>query len=200
MDETIGAMHDMPAPDDDTEIDPALEVLRGQSWKPSLYARSEAVVMTPLVWFVITAYIHTELESAWLYRGAFPGSEHVMDAMIVVLGLLVLRALWKAISLKATHYRFEITGPRDAALVVRRGVLNRHESNLELMRIRDVELAAPLALRMVRRANLCLVSEDRSDPVLYLEAIEHGRERLAAIKSAVRAHQRVCGYREAGVS
>ena len=194
-----------------TEDDPTapLLALDGEVWRPSVIVDFNRIVGRPFAGgCLLLAWLILEPDAARLAAGA-PTSlrevaasavEHGWTILFGLEGLFVLHAAWRLLVVKLTEYRFRVATPRDAALIVRTGVLNRHDSNLELMRIRDVAVARPLWLRLARRSTIRLDTDDRSDPILDLAGIADGLRRAEWLKAAVRAHQKAFGYREGVVT
>ena len=66
--------------------------------------------------------------------------------------------------------------------------------------MRDLAIERPVWLRPYALAHLRLDTDDRSDPVLYLRGVRGADALAQALLDAVRAHQRLRGYREASVA
>lgn len=135
--------------------------------------------------------IWTGSPSQWLNAGWFAacllaGAGFVAAAVIVgqplvATGALVPAAvaLWKALTVRST--RIDVTTER---IMTTAGVFSRHKWDVELYRVKDTTLYEPFLLRLVRRANILIVSSDRSSPVVTLRALPDA-ERL---RQQIRAH------------
>ena len=79
-------------------------------------------------------------------------------------------------------------------LLIARGILDRHQDNLELYRVRDYALTQPLFLRMLGLGNLLLITSDTMTPNVTLQAIKDAegvREKLRHAVEAARDRKRV---------
>jgi uncharacterized membrane protein YdbT with pleckstrin-like domain len=93
--------------------------------------------------------------------------------------LFVATTFWKWLQVQCTQ--FTVTTER---IKTRRGVLSRERNEMELYRVKDTALDEPLLLRLVSRANVRVMSSDRTSPVLVLNAIA-GAE---ALREQIRRH------------
>lgn len=115
----------------------------------------------------------------------------VFTAGLVLVTLLapLLMWLWRWWLTKTTV--FTLTNER---LLVTRGILTRHQDNLELYRVRDYCLKQPILLRMLGLGNLELLTSDTLTPNVELPAIrdvETVREKLRTSVEAARDRKRV---------
>lgn len=86
---------------------------------------------------------------------------------------------------------FTLTNER---LLVTRGILTRHQDNLELYRVRDYCVKQPILLRMLGLGNLELLTSDTMTPNVIIAAIpdvEGVREKLRTSVEAARDRKRV---------
>jgi len=107
-------------------------------------------------------------------------------AALVIPGLMWLWRWW----LTRTTV-FTLTNER---LLVTRGILTRHQDNLELYRVRDYCLKQPILLRMLGLGNLELLTSDTMTPSVEISAIrdaEAVREKLRTSVEAARDRKRV---------
>ena len=195
-----------PAPDGETratsETAPepdAMDRIHGERWIPNALVEAWRIGVRPLVFVLVAAYGYVlaplfELAPAYVR----PYEAYVLWALWGIAGIALLSGAWAYLEIKLVRYEFERSGI-DMRLIVRTGVLNRRATSLELMRVRDVEVQAPLALRLIGCANLRLDTDDQSDPVLFLRGLRHPHPRMKLVVDAVRAHQRARGYREVSV-
>ena len=74
--------------------------------------------------------------------------------------------------------RIEVTNQR---VVVHSGILSRNLDEVELSRVRDIQLTQPLLLWLLKLANIALVSSGGTSPVIHLRGIPNAymlRERI----------------------
>jgi membrane protein YdbS with pleckstrin-like domain len=86
---------------------------------------------------------------------------------------------------------FTLTNER---LLVTRGIITRHQDNLELYRVRDYCVKQPILLRMLGLGNLELLTSDTMTPNVAIPAIkdvEGVREKLRTSVEAARDRKRV---------
>lgn len=96
---------------------------------------------------------------------------------------------WRWLQVRCTRY--VVTTERIKTV---RGVLSRQRNELELYRIKDTALDEPFLLRIVSRANVRLMSSDRSSPDLVLRAVagaEPLREQIRRHVERLRDRKRV---------
>ena len=177
----------------------ALARIDGQIWRPDWRGDFGSIFVAPLFGLLICGIVYAGVV---LYGGAdLRATLGMVPEVGLALAVLwfVGGAGWRLLVLRCLSYRFGTT-PEGGRLVVRSGVLNRSESQLELMRVRDATLLQPFVLRMFGLSDLRLETDDRSDPVLLLRSLGAGPERLDLLLEAVGEHQRRAGYREASVT
>ncbi len=108
------------------------------------------------------------------------------------LALMVIPAvlwLWRWWLTKTTV--FTLTNER---LLVTRGIITRHQDNLELYRVRDYCVKQPILLRMLGLGNLELLTSDTMTPNVIIPAIrdvEGVREKLRTSVELARDRKRV---------
>jgi uncharacterized membrane protein YdbT with pleckstrin-like domain len=103
----------------------------------------------------------------------------------------VLFALSKALIVRTT--RVEVTTER---ITTTAGVFSRHKWDIELYRVKDTTLHEPFLLRLVRRANILIVSSDRTSPVVTLRALPNAEWLRQQIRSNVEQLRLKRGVRE----
>lgn len=116
--------------------------------------------------------------SQWLNIGWFVGAV-IGVAVFAILAALtaqplfalggiipVIVALVQVLKVRTT--RIEVTSERITTTV---GIFSRHKWDIELYRVKDTTLHEPFLLRLVRRANIRIISSDRSSPVITLPAL-----------------------------
>ena len=100
-------------------------------------------------------------------------------------------ALWKALVVRTT--KVELTTERITTTI---GVFSRHKWDIELYRVKDTTLHEPFLLRLVRRANILIVSSDRSTPVVALRALPDAERLRQQIRTHVERLRLKRGVRE----
>jgi membrane protein YdbS with pleckstrin-like domain len=112
---------------------------------------------------------------------------------IVALGALfpIGYAVAKALRVRTT--RIEVTTERISTTV---GILSRHKWDIELYRVKDTTLHEPFLLRLVRRANIRIISSDRSTPSVTLPALPDAEWLRQQIRTNVERLRLKRGVRE----
>jgi uncharacterized membrane protein YdbT with pleckstrin-like domain len=111
--------------------------------------------------------------------------------LTVVLGLGLLLALWKYLDTRLNT--FKITNQR---IIEKRGILSVRTNQLELFRVKDIQLDQPFVLRLFGLSNIILTTSDVSNPVYKIRGIEHGAALLEHIRVAVDQRRDIKGVRE----
>ncbi len=109
--------------------------------------------------------------------------------VLVALIIPALMWLWRWWLTKTTVYT--LTNER---LLVTRGIITRHQDNLELYRVRDYCVKQPILLRMLGLGNLELLTSDTMTPNVLIPAIkevEEVREKLRTSVELARDRKRV---------
>ncbi len=104
-------------------------------------------------------------------------------ALCVLLCWLVVPAfygLWRYLQVQTTRYT--LTTER---LQLRRGVLNKQTSTLELYRVKDITLKEPLYLRPFGLADIVMNTSDLSDPVQVLSGVGNAEALVALLRQQV---------------
>jgi hypothetical protein len=122
--------------------------------------------------------IWTGSPSQWLNLGwfvtcvigvlVFIGAALFIGEPLLALGALIPVVVAVSKALKVVTTRIEVTTERIMTTV---GIFSRHKWDMELYRVKDTTLHEPLLLRLVRRANIRIVSSDRSTPLVTLPAL-----------------------------
>ncbi len=113
----------------------------------------------------------------------------MMPWSLPFLAIPALMWLWRWWLTKTTV--FTLTNER---LLVTRGIITRHQDNLELYRVRDYCVKQPILLRMFGLGNLELLTSDTMTPNVIIPAIrdvEGVREMLRTSVEAARDRKRV---------
>ncbi len=81
-------------------------------------------------------------------------------------------------------------------LICQQGVFHRNQDEVELYRIKDYTITAPLFYRWLGLANLILITSDRTHPELVLKGIPNAYQVKELIRSQVEALRMQKGVRE----
>ena len=137
-------------------------------------------------WFTVCAIAAI----AVLVAGAVTGQP------IVALGavLPIVYAFVKALKVRTT--RMEVTTERITTTV---GIFSRHKWDIELYRVKDTTLHQPFLLRLVSRANIRIISSDRSTPAITLPALPNAEWLRQQIRTNVERLRLKRGVREMDV-
>lgn len=89
----------------------------------------------------------------------------------------ILLMLWRWLQTRFTVYKLT-----DQRFILSQGVFNKVVNQLELYRIRDYRQEQPFLLRIFGLSNIVLISNDRTDKIIYLYAIYNGAELINQIR------------------
>ena len=103
---------------------------------------------------------------------------------------LTLILLWY-LELRCTRYSLSAE-----QLTATHGVLNRLTGNLELYRIKDIQVLEPFWLRPMGLGNICIHSSDRTTPTLMVRAIPKPLDMACLVMQQVEAEKVRKGVRE----
>jgi len=107
-----------------------------------------------------------------------------LAALLVVPLFSILRAF---ILTRTTKYKLSTERVLSSS-----GVFSRRTDNLELYRVDDLKVLQPFFLRLVGRANLVVVTSDRTSPELVLAALPDTQ----ALRDKMRKHVEACRDRK----
>ena len=122
--------------------------------------------------------IWTGSPSQWLNAGWFISCLIGMAALFTIAALVgqpliaagaiipVIAAIVQYLKVRST--RIDVTTERITTTV---GIFSRRKWDMELYRVKDTMLQEPFLLRLVRRANIQIISSDRSSPSITLPAL-----------------------------
>ena len=108
----------------------------------------------------------------------------VLAVLLVVPLFVVLRAY-----LLTRTTRYKLTSER---ILSSAGILSRRTDNLELYRVDDLNVLQPFFMRLVGRANLVIVTSDRTTPEMTLAGLPNTQ----ALRDEVRKHVEICRDRK----
>ena len=95
--------------------------------------------------------------------------------------------------LKVRSTRIDVTTERITTTV---GIFSRRKWDMELYRVKDTMLHEPFLLRLVSRANIQIISSDRSSPSITLPALPNAEWLRQQIRSNVERLRLKRGVRE----
>ena len=103
----------------------------------------------------------------------------------------VIAAVVQFFKVRAT--RIDVTTERITTTV---GIFSRRKWDMELYRVKDTMLHEPFLLRLVRRANIQIISSDRSSPSITLPALPNAEWLRQQIRANVERLRLKRGVRE----
>jgi uncharacterized membrane protein YdbT with pleckstrin-like domain len=141
--------------------------------------------------------------SQWLNAGWYAASALGMVAVLVIGAItsqpvitasaLLPAAFALAQFLRVRTTRIEVTTERITTTV---GIFSRHKWDIELYRVKDTTLHQPFLLRLVGRANIRIISSDRSTPAVTLPALPEAEWLRQQIRTHVERLRLKRGVRE----
>jgi uncharacterized membrane protein YdbT with pleckstrin-like domain len=141
--------------------------------------------------------------SQWLNIGAFILCTFGVVVFIVLalltaqplfaLGAIIPTVYALAQVLKVQTTRIDVTTERITTTV---GIFSRQRWDIELYRVKDTTLHEPFLLRLVRRANIQIISSDRSTPAITLPALPNAEWLRQQIRNNVERLRLKRGVRE----
>ena len=147
--------------------------------------------------------IWTGSPSQWLNAGWFitcligAGVLFTIAALVgqpLVAGGAVVPAIAAIVQyLKVRSTRIDVTTERITTTV---GIFSRRKWDMELYRVKDTMLHEPFLLRLVRRANIQIISSDRSSPSITLPALPDAEWLRQQIRANVERLRLKRGVRE----
>jgi len=147
--------------------------------------------------------IWTGSPSQWLNAGWFITSLIGVGVLFTIAALvgqpfIAVGAVIPAIAaivqyLKVRSTRIDVTSERITTTV---GIFSRRKWDMELYRVKDTMLHEPFLLRLVRRANIQIISSDRSSPSITLPALPNAEWLRQQIRANVERLRLKRGVRE----
>ena len=147
--------------------------------------------------------IWTGSPSQWLNAGWFITSLIGVGVLFTIAALVgqpfmgivaVIPAIAAIVQyLKVRSTRIDVTTERITTTV---GIFSRRKWDMELYRVKDTMLHEPFLLRLVRRANIQIISSDRSSPSITLPALPNAEWLRQQIRSNVERLRLKRGVRE----
>ena len=143
---------------------------------------------SPSQWRNVGRFLACGVFAAAFAAGAVAWSRPIVAAGAVIPAFIAFLS-W----LRVRTTRIDVTTER---ISVRLGALSRRRSDMELYRVKDTTLSEPFLLRLVRRANIEIVSSDRSSPNIVIPAIADAEGLREQIRANVERLRRERGIRE----
>ena len=157
----------------------------GDSSRPE---ESQIWTGSPSQWLNAGWYITCLLGLAVLFTVASLTGQPMLAALAVI---PAIAALVKFLTVRST--RIDVTTERITTTI---GIFSRRKWDMELYRVKDTMLHEPFLLRLVRRANIQIISSDRSSPSITLPALPNAEWLRQQIRSNVERLRLKRGVRE----
>ena len=153
-------------------------------------ASEENLVWTgsPSQWLNAGWYIVCLIGVAVLFTIAALTAQPIVAVLAIV---PVIAALSKYLIVRST--RIDVTSERITTTV---GIFSRRKWDMELYRVKDTMLHEPFLLRLVNRANIQVISSDRSSPSITLPALPQAESLRQQIRTNVERLRLKRGVRE----
>ena len=147
--------------------------------------------------------VWTGSPSQWLNAGWYLACLIGVAVLVVVAALTgqpiitafaiipVIVAISKYLIVRST--RIDVTSERITTTV---GIFSRRKWDMELYRVKDTMLHEPFLLRLVNRANIQIISSDRSSPSITLAALPQAESLRQQIRANVERLRLKRGVRE----
>lgn len=131
---------------------------------PSQWVNLRTFLVSGIATVVIGAVlIGLALDAPQQLRGA---QTPITVILVLLMAVALATAIRAYLTTRCTRYR--VTNER---VRITTGVFSTRTDDLEMYRVDDILLLRPLLLRLISRGNLLLMSSDRTNPQLLLEAI-----------------------------
>jgi uncharacterized membrane protein YdbT with pleckstrin-like domain len=143
---------------------------------------------SPSQWLNAGWYITCLIGVGVLFTVAALTGQPILGALAII---PAVGALVKFLTVRST--RIDVTTERITTTV---GIFSRRKWDMELYRVKDTMLHEPFLLRLVRRANIQIISSDRSSPSVTLPALPNAEWLRQQIRSNVERLRLKRGVRE----
>ena len=130
---------------------------------PSRSEESRIWTGSPSQWLNAGWFIACLIGAGVLFTVAALTGQPLLAALAII---PAIGALVKFLTVRST--RIDVTTERITTTV---GIFSRRKWDMELYRVKDTMLHEPFLLRLVRRANIQIISSDRSSPSITLPAL-----------------------------
>lgn len=111
----------------------------------------------------------------------------------VYLGLIGVAVLVAWTFLEIQTLKYVVT---EEQIIIRWGILNRHVGYVELYRVKDFQVSAPLTLRPFGLGNLTMPTSDHDTPLVRFKAIREVEPTARLMRKVVERRRRERGVRE----
>ena len=95
-------------------------------------------------------------------------------------GIGIIMAIWRFLNIQ--NHKITITSQR---ILEETGVLSKNTNELELFRVKDLQLNQPFILRILGLSNILLATSDASSPYIVLKGLNNGKELKEQLRVAV---------------
>ncbi len=143
---------------------------------------------SPSQWLNLGWFVACLFGAVGFIAAAAVFSQPILAAAAVI---PLIFALWKALMVRTT--RIDVSTERITTTV---GIFSRHKWDIELYRVKDTTLHEPFLLRLVGRANILIISSDRSSPTVALRALPNAEWLRQQIRTNVERLRLKRGVRE----
>lgn len=146
-----------------------------------------------LIWSGNPSQISMAPMYAFLYFCAlcFLVATYVIPALFLlflcsILGVYLVNKFVVNFKIRITTHRITMEG----------GIFSKTTEELELFRVKDIQLDEPFFLRMYGLSNITLISSDRTSNILIIPAIKDGKKIREELRNAVDERREAKGVRE----
>ena len=171
--------------DDQSPIGDAAEKHYGEV-SPSLVLAAPGALLGIIIGVLLSIYLLPALINSPVSTLVPP-----IAIWLVIWVLCLGKTAWKMLVLATTKY--EITSQR---ILYKRGVFNRSQDQLEIVRIRDLSTYRPFIQRLVGLGTLNLDTVDRTHPTLIIPGLYNVDEMKHFLHKLNAAERLRLGYRE----
>lgn len=91
-----------------------------------------------------------------------------------------LFALWKYLTVKACHFELTTDG-----FTIQKGIFSTEKFELDLYKIKEIQLLEPFHLRLVNLSTIVLQTSDVKKPIIEIPAISKGKYLCSKFQMAV---------------
>lgn len=144
---------------------------------PSQWLNFRSFLVSGMVMLVLIAAAVTVSSAGPAAVGGY--QTPALVALAVLLLAVVLQAVRRYVEVRSRVYTISSQRVR-----LTRGILSKRSDGLELYRVDDTLLLEPMLLRLVSRGNIRLMTSDRTNPSLLIEAVPHAKQLLDEIRKS----------------
>jgi uncharacterized membrane protein YdbT with pleckstrin-like domain len=155
------------------------------SGQPSQFANIFKYIILILIFILFFYFV-----PVGFYKSTYVG---VTGLIYFFITFIILFSIFIYYYLTLFSIRYKLTSDR---LFIHTGILTRKREQIELYRIKDYTLIAPLLLRIFNLSNIQLISSDRTTPHPELFALKEGEKICDLIRSNVEKQRIAKGTKE----